>query len=274
VEEILSCGIKNDPRQTIAYELLDLDDLDGLKVRFAEGAWGEVDVDILLNNAGVMALPQRELTVDGFERQTQSNHLGHFAFTALLAGRFREGARVVTVSSSAHQMASVGMEWDYLWKAPTYGAWRSYGQSKLANIHFARELQLRIDAAGLDWTSVALHPGVVATDLGRNLFGGGSWKGSFLGNLVGAGAKILLKSVEQGASTQVFLASGAEGQDVRGKYYAECKPKEVAEVAKNRADAQRLWKESEELSGITFDLEDLRSRQARDEKMLEMASTK
>ena len=109
---------------------------------------------MLLNNAGIMALPKMELTVDGFEKQIQSNHLGHFALTALLSSKFAPDARIINVSSSAHQFAPKGMiSGDALWKPDSfeYSGWPVYGQSKLANIMFTKELQRRCTAAGKDW---------------------------------------------------------------------------------------------------------------------------
>jgi len=114
---------------------------------------------------------------------------------------------------------------------------------KLANIHFTTELQRRVDAAGLMWKVSSLHPGVVNTDLWRHL-----------PSPVSKALSVFIKTVEQGASTQVFLASGAEEQDVRAKYFDLCKPVELADYATNEKDAARLWKESEELTGVEFDL--------------------
>lgn len=251
--------------QTISYKLLNLDDLKDVeqKVSGSVNNWNDVRrIDVLLNNAGIMALPDRQLTVDGIERQMQSNHLGHFVLTATLANsnRLSENARIINVSSSAHTLTK-SIVWDYLWKADSgYGAWRSYGQSKLANVHFTTELQRRINKAGLKWTASTLHPGVVATDLGRNLIGKERYnrtsngQGGWLESIVSNGLTLFLKTVERGASSSVWLASGAENQDVRGKYFDNCKPQTLSVSAMDEEDAARLWKESEELSGVNFNL--------------------
>src|ERR1700688_291287 len=119
---------------------------------------------VLCNNAGVMAIPYRQ-TTDGFEMQFGTNHLGHFALTGLLLDRLlaADGARVVTVSSGAHKMGQI--HFDDLQLEHSYGKWRAYGQSKLANLLFAYELQRRIEAAGHKPISVACHPGYAATNL-------------------------------------------------------------------------------------------------------------
>lgn len=137
----------------ISYKLLDLDDLDN--VRKVPDTWNDVErIDVLLNNAGIMALPRMELTVDGYEKQIQSNHLGHFTLTAQLSSKFAKDARIINVSSSAHQFASKGMlSGDALWHPDSfeYSGWPVYGQSKLANILFTKEMQRRCYAAGKEW---------------------------------------------------------------------------------------------------------------------------
>jgi NAD(P)-dependent dehydrogenase (short-subunit alcohol dehydrogenase family) len=180
---------KNAINEKVSFKLLNLDDL--RDVRNVPETWKDVyKIDVLLNNAGIMALPKLELTVDGLEKQMQSNHLGHFALTALLSSKLEPDARVINVSSSAHQFAPKGMlSGDVLWKPDSfdYSGWPVYGQSKLANILFTKELQRRCEAAGKDWyvhcckfrtyppffvvgltlccvrTVACLHPGVVAT---------------------------------------------------------------------------------------------------------------
>jgi NAD(P)-dependent dehydrogenase (short-subunit alcohol dehydrogenase family) len=136
---------------------LDLQDLASVR-EFAEG----VDaVDVLVNNAGIMAVPYAQ-TVDGFESQIGTNHLGHFALTNLLLPKLTD--RVVTVSSFMHTMGYVSIK-DLNWKSRPYSAWLAYGQSKLANLLFTSELQRRLDAAGAPVKSLAAHPGYSATNL-------------------------------------------------------------------------------------------------------------
>lgn len=144
---------KSAPNDKISFKLLDLDNLKD--VRNVPETWNDVErIDVLLNNAGIMALPKMELTVDGCEKQMQSNHLGHFALTALLSSKFAPDARIINVSSSAHQFAPKGMlSGDALWNPDSfeYSGWPVYGQSKLANILFTKELQRRCTAAGKEW---------------------------------------------------------------------------------------------------------------------------
>ena len=136
---------------------LDLQDLASVR-EFAEG----VDaVDVLVNNAGIMAVPYAQ-TVDGFESQIGTNHLGHFALTNLLLPKITD--RVVTVSSLMHLIGTISLK-DLNWKSRPYSAWLAYGQSKLANLLFTSELQRRLDAAGSPVKSLAAHPGYSATNL-------------------------------------------------------------------------------------------------------------
>jgi NAD(P)-dependent dehydrogenase (short-subunit alcohol dehydrogenase family) len=249
------------PPPVISYRLLDMDNLAQVKQECA--SWKDLPkIDVLLNNAGVMAVAKQELTVDGYERQIQSNHLGHFVLTKLLLPKLTPKARIINVSSTAHQfVGSSGLDLDYFWKGePGYGAWKSYGQSKLANLLFTQELQRRIDAAGLGYTTVTMHPGVVATDLGRNLVGEANFekrksgKGTVLENAFDGFMRLFLKTPEQGANTQIWLASGM-GENVAAKYFIDCKEKELAAFAKNEASAKKLWAESEEKSGVEFTLQ-------------------
>jgi NAD(P)-dependent dehydrogenase (short-subunit alcohol dehydrogenase family) len=251
----------------IGYKVLDLDNLQGIQNAVAKN-WKDVDkIDVLMNNAGIMAVSNRELTVDGVERQIQSNHLGHFVLTSLLTRKFTDTARIINVSSEGHKFAAgKGIEFDYLWKGePGYGPWKSYGQSKLANILFTQELQRRAEASGRKWQVASLHPGAVATDLSRNLVGVEEWEklksgnGSFIQVTFIKLLNNFVKTVPQGATTQVYLAAmtspGAAGHlDPQGRYYIDCKPVDLPAFATGKMEAQRLWKESEQIAGIKFEI--------------------
>jgi NAD(P)-dependent dehydrogenase (short-subunit alcohol dehydrogenase family) len=253
------------PPPVVSYRLLDLDDLAQVK----EAAnWKDLPkIDVLMNNAGVMLVPTQQLTVDGFERQIQSNHLGHFVLTKLLMPKLAPKARIINVSSIAHKSAGYrfgksGLDLDYFWKGePGYGAWKSYAQSKLANLLFTQELQRRIDAAGLDYTAITMHPGVVDTDLGRNLMGIDNFekmksgKGSFVQKTFACVVSNFLKTPEEGANTQIWLASGMGGRNAAATYYIDCKEKALAAFATDETAAKKLWAESEEKSGVEFTLE-------------------
>ncbi|MEO7979827.1 MAG: SDR family NAD(P)-dependent oxidoreductase, partial [Sporichthyaceae bacterium] len=143
------------PGAAVVAGTLDLADLDSVRAFAAD----QPPLDLLVNNAGVMALPGREVTLDGFERQVGTNHLGHFALTGLLLPALlaRPGARVVTVSSMVHW--SGVMTVDDLLSERQYDPWQAYARSKLANLLFVRELDRRARAAGADLVSVAAHPG-------------------------------------------------------------------------------------------------------------------
>jgi NAD(P)-dependent dehydrogenase (short-subunit alcohol dehydrogenase family) len=265
IEHVQQKGEGSLPPPTVSYRLLDLDDLSNVKEAVN---WKDLPkIDVLMNNAGVMLVPTQQLTVDGFERQIQSNHLGHFILTKLLMPKLTPKARIINVSSTAHEFAGfryekIGLDLDYFWKGePGYGAWRSYVQSKLANILFTQELQRRIDAAGLGYTTITMHPGVVATDLGRNLMGEEnaekikSGKGPFVQTAFASVVKLFLKTPAQGADTQIWLAAGMGGGNAAATYYIDCKEKALAAFATDEAAAKKLWAESEEKSGVEFTLE-------------------
>ena len=152
------------PSATVSLVPLDLSDLSSVRAFAAVIGERYAGLDILLNNAGVMAIPRRE-TADGFEMQFGTNHLGHFALTGLLLDSLlaRPGARVVTVSSAVAQVGRI--RFDDLQGTAKYGKWSAYSQSKLANQLFTLELDRRASRAGLDLVSVAAHPGYAATNL-------------------------------------------------------------------------------------------------------------
>lgn len=264
VEEIkrylASSGVNTIPK--IYNLVLDLDDLDSVKSfpsSYTQLGLGKIDV--LLNNAGVMAIPNLQLTKDGFERTFQSNHLGHFVLTSTLYPYLnRDKSVVVNVSSEAYTIAMRnGLELDNLNGEKQFGAWTSYGQSKLANILFTQELQRKADAIGDSWlTAVTLHPGAVRTDLGRYVVGEEKWNElrtngpSGLESVLLNAASLFTKTVKEGASTQVFLASGAEGALKKGAYYNDLQVQNLPSFAKDEYKAKLLWERSEELAGIKF----------------------
>jgi NAD(P)-dependent dehydrogenase (short-subunit alcohol dehydrogenase family) len=228
---------------------LDLADLASVRA-FAQDFDGPID--LLINNAGVMATPRRT-TADGFELQLGTNHLGHFALTGLLLDRLRDG-RVTTVSSGAHNIGRINF--DDLMGERRYQRWMAYGQSKLANLLFAYELQRRADAAGFPLTSTAAHPGYAATNL---QMAGPQLEGSKVRELLGrVGNVVLAQSDEMGALPTLFAAT----EDLPGGTYAgpdgfmeqRGHPKVVNSNARSRdeATARRLWDVSEELTGVTY----------------------
>jgi len=245
------------PRARVETAALDLASLASVRA-FAEGfARAHERLDVLLNNAGVMAVPRR-LTADGFELQLGTNHLGHFALTGLLLPRLlaAPGARVVNVSSTAHRAGR--MRFDDLHGEARYGAWSAYGQSKLANLLFTFELQRRLEASGAKALSAAAHPGYAATNL---QFEGPRMSGSRLGAVVmGAMNRLFAQDARGGA---LPLAYAAAAPDVRGgDYFGPGSigelwgaPKRVGASARanDRDTAAELWRVSEALTGVRYE---------------------
>ncbi|MCW3057576.1 MAG: short-chain dehydrogenase/reductase [Solirubrobacterales bacterium] len=218
-------------------------------VREFAAAW-EGDIDLLINNAGVMAPPLTR-TADGFELQLGTNHLGHFALTNLLLDHIT--GRVVTVSSTGHRMGRIDFD-DLNWERKPYRAWRAYGQSKLANLLFTAELQRRLSAAGSPVLATAAHPGYASTNLQfhsqRRLF-----------DLIGAVGNRLLAQDEQGGALPTIYAAVA---DIPGNSFAgpggfmeQRGPAKLvgrSNAANDAEVARRLWDVSEELTGVRFPL--------------------
>jgi NAD(P)-dependent dehydrogenase (short-subunit alcohol dehydrogenase family) len=223
---------------------LDLQDLSSVR-RFADG----VDkLDVLINNAGIMATPYT-LTVDGFESQMGTNHLGHFALTNLLLPKV--GDRVVTVSSMLHYAGRINLD-DLNWKSRRYSAWLAYGQSKLANLLFTSELQRRLEAVGSPLRSLAAHPGYSQT----NLQGASGRK---LGDAVmSAATRIVATDAAFGARQTLYAAS----QDLPGNtfigprfgQFGRSQPVGRSRAARDTATATALWDLSEQLTGTKFPL--------------------
>jgi len=228
---------------------LDLADLDSVRA-FAD-AW-DGPLDLLVNNAGIMAPPYRR-TAQGFESQIGTNHLGHFALTGLLVPALlkTERPRVVTVSSFAHRMGSI--RFGDLQSEQKYQPWQAYGQSKLANLLFCFELQRRSDAAGSELTSVAAHPGYAAT----NLQTGSSNK--VQDRVMAVLNRVVAQSAEAGALPTLFAAveplPGAAFVGPSGPREMRGSPKlvDASSAAKDAQTAATLWTVSEELTGVTFD---------------------
>jgi NAD(P)-dependent dehydrogenase (short-subunit alcohol dehydrogenase family) len=223
---------------------LDLQDLASVR-EFAEG----VDaVDVLVNNAGIMAVPYA-LTVDGFESQIGTNHLGHFALTNLLLPKITD--RFVTVSSMFHWMGRVNLK-DLNWKARPYSAWGAYSQSKLANLLFTSELQRRAAAAGSSVLALAAHPGYSDTNLQ------GHSAGRISGALMNVGNRLMATDADFGARQTLYAAS----QDLHGDTYigprfgqlGRTQPVGRSPLARNAKKAAALWELSEQLTDTKFPL--------------------
>ena len=211
-------------------------------------------IDLLILNAGVMMCPEGQ-TADGFETQFGTNHLGHFALAAGLLPALAPSARVVTLSSGAHVFGTCDLD-DLNWQTRDYDPRLAYAQSKTANIWFASELQRRY---GDRLLSLSVHPGVIQTDLSRHL--PQAILDAMRANLEQRGVPV--KTVPQGAATSVWAATAAELADHGGAYLLDCQIAEpipdenatsgYAPWAYDTASAERLWTESEKLTGVRFE---------------------
>ncbi len=253
--------INNKEIYVLTLDLSDFASVKSFPERY-EKMLGSRKIDVLINNAGAIN-KDFELTNDGIEKTFQSNHLGPFYLTSALFPHLnRDGARVINVSSSAHEKIPTvhktgkpGLDMENLNSEISYAAdgWEAYGQSKLENIFFTEELQRRADAAGLDWlTTVSLHPGVVGTDIWRSTPVGKGNSG------IKALASVLfynnVLTTEEGANTQVMLA--CEKNIAKGKYYDENgRLKELAPFARDSSKARKLWDISEKLTGCVFNVQ-------------------
>jgi NAD(P)-dependent dehydrogenase (short-subunit alcohol dehydrogenase family) len=241
------------PGAKVKCESLDLASLASI-ADFSQRMHSRKSLDILLNNAGVMALPRRQTTADGFEMQFGTNYLGHFALTARLMPLLRRasGPRVVNVSSLAHRTGFI--DFDDLQGARVYSPWKAYGQSKLATLIFALELQRRSDAAGWNLTSNAAHPGFARTGLFASGPGGllslaTDFAAPFFGQSAADGARpILFAATSPRAKPGAYYGPGGIGE-LRGAPA----PALIMPQARDVATAARLWEVSEKLAGTSFD---------------------
>jgi len=199
-------------------------------------------LDAIICNAGIMALPKLEKAF-GYELQFFTNHIGHFMLVTGLLDALTDDGRVVMLSSAAHKQAPHGgIEFDNLSGDRGYTPWRAYGQSKIANLLFAKELQRRF--AGTKKTAYAVHPGVIATNLARSM-------NPVATTLFRAISPLFLKTVPEGAATEVFAAVHPKALPLAGEYLADCNIERTRPEAADASIAQRLWEESEKIvSGL------------------------
>ena len=241
------------PGAVVVVHKLDLGSLASVRTAGAELAAAYPRIDLLINNAGVM-YPPKQTTVDGFELQFGTNHLGHFALTGLLLNNLLsvDGSRVVVVSSIAHNIRAKIDFADLQWETRRYDRVASYGQSKLANLMFAYDLQRRLAAAKAKTIAVAAHPGVAATELVRHVPGAGLPGVNWLSGR-------LLNTSELGALATLRAATDPAVQG--GQYYGPNGFKELrgypvlvtsSPQSHDTALQARLWSVSEELTGVTY----------------------
>ena len=246
------------PQALVRFEVLDLAQQDSVAAFVQRLVNWNRPVDLLINNANVMALPKRQVTADGFEMQLATNYLGHFALTGRLLPLLRQGRRprVVQVSSLAHRYGTI--HFDDLHGERSYGPWAAYCQSKLAALMFALELQRRSGLYGWGLQSNAVHPGYSKRGLVGNSPGERTllrWLSRGLGEIVG-------QSAADGALPAVLAATSPDAQP--GGYYGPRGFLElagmpaqavVAKRARDRDVAKRLWEVSEELTGVRWPVE-------------------
>ncbi|XP_055531684.1 retinol dehydrogenase 12-like [Wyeomyia smithii] len=223
---------------------LDLSSLESVR-KFAAGFLAEeTRLDILINNAGVMACP-KGLTKDGFEQQLGVNHLGHFLLTNLLLDRLKASSpsRIVNLSSLAHQYGSINKR--DLNSEKSYNQVTAYCQSKLANVLFTRELAKRLEGTGV--TTYAVHPGTVNTELPRHM---GTFFFLFEHNFVKPFLRVAFKTPRSGAQTTLYTALDEELANQSGKYYADCRETVPSKAARDDETASWLWDISEKMTGL------------------------
>ncbi len=242
------------PGSEVEVQALDLSSLASVRVAAEELAARHPTIDLLLNNAGVMYTP-RQQTVDGFEMQFGTNHLGHFALTGLLLPTLLgcPGSRIVTVSSVGHRIRAKIRFDDLQWER-SYDRIAAYGQSKLANLMFTYELHRRLTTARTNTMALASHPGVSNTDLARHLPG-----------VLRLGARFSAPLITQSAARGALptLRAATDPAAVGGEYYGPSGPGELtgnpklvgsSRQSKDAALQQRLWAVSEDLTGVSYPL--------------------
>lgn len=243
------------PAAQVFVAHLDLSSLASVQ-SFAEDALADGGaLDILVNNAGIMALPKRKMSADGFELQLATNYLGHYVLTGLLLPLLlaSPAARIVSVSSNAHKRGT--LHFNDMQLETKYSPWDAYSQTKLAMLVFARELQRQSDLHGAHLVSVAAHPGLSTTAIGRDATGPAKYIIPMMFQMLG-------QSDAQGALPQLYAATAPSPVPVQpGGYYgpdgfAEFKgypaPAKVSAKAADPMAARQLWTMSERLTGIVY----------------------
>ncbi|CAA0090872.1 Fatty acyl-CoA reductase [Halioglobus japonicus] len=257
LEAVAAQLLQAQPDAQLLTQRMDLADLNSVRNAATEILLYHSEIQLLINNAGVMACPLQR-TAQDFEMQFGTNHLGHFLFTGLLSEALLDGApgRVINLSSAGHKFARFNFDDPSYLRRP-YDKWQAYGESKTANVLFTVGLDLRTRERGV--RSFAVHPGAIMTNLGRHMEEADLVT---LSEKSPSGQKLEFKSVEQGAATTVWAASSPQLSGRGGIYLEDCqiaatavegKSTGVEPYAVNQAAADRLWLLSEELVGQSFD---------------------
>lgn len=197
-----------------------------------------VALDAIICNAGIMALPTLEL-VCGYEKQFFTNHMGHFLLVTQLLPRLADTGRVVMLSSDAHRAAPRGgIDFENLSGERGYNAWTAYGQSKISNLLFAKELSRRLPRPGQ--SANAVHPGVIITQLQRSMT-------PVMRTMMQLGEPLFLKTIPQGAATQCYVAVHPSMRE-NGEYFADCNVRQPRKAARDPALAAKLWEVSQRIA--------------------------
>eukprot|EP00057_Strongylocentrotus_purpuratus_P007318 XP_011661792.1 PREDICTED: retinol dehydrogenase 11 [Strongylocentrotus purpuratus] len=234
--------IKESGSSNVVVKKLDLASMKSIREFVEELKKEEKSLDVLVNNAGVMMCPRWE-TEDGFEMQFGTNHLGHFLLTLLLLDLIKASApsRIVNVSSLAHQFGKINF--DDIMSKEKYSDMDAYGQSKLANVLFTRELATRLKGSGV--TSYAVHPGGVDTDLARHRDSYPFYLRVLLPLMVP-----FIKTSEEGAQTNIYCSVDEKAGQETGLYYSDCAVKQAAKQGRDDEAARKLWDLSLKLVGL------------------------
>jgi len=237
--------VKNVGKGQVSVMKLDLASLDSVRAFAKEYNETEERLDVLINNAGVMLLPEKTHTADGYETTIGVNHLGHFLLTNLLLDKLRASkpSRIVNVSSLAHEKGKIDLG-DLNYATKPWDSMAAYRQSKLANVLFSRQLAKLLEKDEV--TVYSLHPGVVRTELGRHII----QKLGIFAYLLGALIWPFTKNPAQGAQTTIYCAVDEEISGHSGRYYSDCKEKDAAPQAQDDETAEKLWELSEKLVGL------------------------
>lgn len=232
--------VKEIPTAKIDVMELDLSSMASVRKFASDYNSSDLPLNLLINNAGVMATPFM-LSKDNIELQFATNHLGHFLLTNLLLEAMKKTAvesgregRIVNLSSEAHRFPyQEGIRFDKINDETSYSSWPAYGQSKLANVLHAKELARRLKEEGVDITANSLHPGAIVTNLLRHH--------GFVNGIANVVGKYFLKNVQQGASTQCYVALHPQVKGVSGEYFADNNKAKSSSLAEDADLAKKLW---------------------------------
>ncbi|CAH9114163.1 unnamed protein product [Cuscuta europaea] len=239
-KEVQRSIAKQIPNAKVDVKELDLSSMESVRKFCSEYDSSGLPLNLLINNAGIMALPFT-LSRDNVELQFATNHVGHFLLTNLLLEKMKHTAResqkegrIVIVSSEAHRYPyKEGIRFDKINEKESYSPWYAYGQSKLANVLHANELDRHLKEERVDITANSLHPGAITTNLFRHL--------SFIHGAVNSIGKYLLKNIPQGAATTCYVALHPQVKGVSGEYFSDSNIAKQSSHAKDPGLAKKLW---------------------------------